>query len=42
MANNPQENKPRKSDLILLLFVLISMLLVIIEIMSNVFSQLVG
>jgi len=42
MANTPQEQKTQPSDLILLLFVLISMALVIIEILSNLFSQLVG
>ena len=42
MVNTPQERKTQPSDLILLLFVLISMALVIIEILSNLFSQLVG
>jgi hypothetical protein len=42
MANPPRERKAQPSDLILLLFVLISMALVIIELLSNLLSQLVG
>jgi hypothetical protein len=38
MADTPKEPKPRHGDLILLLFVVISMSLVIVEILGNLVS----
>ncbi len=42
MEKNKAQKKKRRAELILLIFVLVSMGLILVELFSNIFAQLTG